>query len=487
VDRPINPYGVDTYITNLQSVFLPAKGKLASIIETRGTIAEGEAYLGLIGIPMILLLIIGLIKHFFTLPRLKIPHLSILNRTLVPGLAGIIIFLYASGFLNTIGLKYLNEILPPLKQFRSLGRFAWISYYLLTVSFVVIIYNYWITTRKSKLKYLGFIPLILFFFWTYEAYDHYNYISSHIRHENNISGKGTTVNYKSLLAQNNVNPNKYQSLLSLPIIVLGPERIQVDRGHWPLHAAMPASYQLSLPMFGIMMSRTSVSQGMNLIELLAPDHVEKHRLKDLNDTPILIMSFNDLLSPREQHIIDKSKYLFNDDQITYYEILPSQLYQPIVNDEPLDSILTKQKPLVHFDYNESDGEGIAGGAGLTIPNESYEIWKGTVEDDEIYEASFWLKVSHDMKRFPDITFRKFNSKGMDMYNGQFNYKSDIVSQGNWLRIEWSFDRSRPGDVFSIVVDNSSCIIDEFQIRKLNEHSYAKSGEDILFDNYKLSH
>ena len=483
-DRPKNPYGIDAYTSSLGSLLMPARGPIFEILEPNHIVGEGEAYVGLLGALFVLLGLINVALRFRnrTLPQLVKVNRPIFFHSLI---AAIIVFTYSSGWLNNLGLKSLNEVVPQLKQFRSLGRFAWITYYIGLTSMLTLT----ILAFKSLMKNVGWkeyaaLPILAMLIWSVEAYIHSSILTSDLRHTNTFSHSEEAAYYPDILVQNEIDPSSFQAILSLPMVILGPEKIQIDRGAWPLRAAMPAAIQLHLPLMNIMMSRTSVSQGMDLLEMLTPQFVPKERLSKMDERPVLIISNDHDLTQLEKGLISRAEHLFQHGGLQYYKANPLTFYDPTVRNTLLRDT-SDLSPILHFDYNDSNGPAYTGKAGLHLEDHYLELWKGTVNTDKIHEASFWIKIDADQRKLPTITFNKMKDDGRMLWSGDFNFKGDINCHRGWLRVNWLFDGVPNGDVFSVNIKGGDASIDEFQIRIADQPSILKTDTTLLVNNYNL--
>ena len=338
--------------------------------------------------------------------------------------------------------------------------------------------------KEVRWREYALIPILGLLIWSVEAYIHSSILTSDIRHNNTFSQSKDAAYYPDVLAQNDIDPLDFQAILSLPLVVLGPEKIQLDRGSWPLRAAMPAALQLHLPLMNIMMSRTSVSQGMDLQEMLTPIYVAKQRLNEMDDRPVLIISNDYDVTWLEQDLIKRSQLLFQHGGLHYYKANTEDFYDPS-SAKKLISDTSNVAPLVHFDFNDSDGPAYAGEAGLDLGGQDHEVWKGTVSSDKIHEASFWLKIDAFQKSLPTVTFNKMGPEGEMLWSGDFNFKGDVVAHRGWLRVNWLFDGVPNGDVFSVNINGADAIIDDFQIRIADQTSIIKTDATLLVNNYNL--
>lgn len=484
-DRPQNPYGLETYTSSLQSLIYPARGPVHDLIEPGHIIGEGEAYLGILGIPFLIILIgvfaYTVIKKNRPVWIEGLPYESFLKTALI---SGIIIFMYAAGWLNALGLKYVNEVVPTLKQFRSLGRLAWTTYYLLTIVMMVCLTHLLIVkSRTYGKRWLEAAGILLLVIWSLEAHIHSTLLTNDIDNPNLFDKAHGGQDWNKLLSDKKIQTTEFQAILSLPMVILGPEKVQIQRGPEALRQSMFIASQTGLPIMDIMMSRTSVSQGLDLLELTTPSYVAKHRLNHCTNDPILIAQSVEALSPQEDDLIKRSQFLGELNGLKLYKILPEDLYKK----EDINNIKSNcsSDVYVHFDFEDETGTAFAGQNGIDIKG-NYELWIGSLPTDGIYEASFWLHIPADLKALPNVRFQKMNSQGQVLWEGQNDYPRSSLAQDGWIKIYWLCDRSAPDDIFKITIEAKEITIDEFMLRKSDENSCMTIGSDFLINNFKVN-
>ncbi|MDX1407857.1 MAG: hypothetical protein R3330_06980, partial [Saprospiraceae bacterium] len=175
-DRPADVYGMYVYNARAEGTFLPWYEPVATFLREDLHIkkpdVEGMSYVGLAGtllLPCVLIWAVGLAvrRRRSQLRRRRWAHPAVLLLT------GVGVWLIASGWIYMIGGEALVEAFPVLGQFRSLGRLAWLFYYL-----ILIVITYWayvsvrmMHTRRKKwlvVMLLGLIGVV----WTWEGYHH---------------------------------------------------------------------------------------------------------------------------------------------------------------------------------------------------------------------------------------------------------------------------------------------------------------------------
>lgn len=145
-DRPVDPYGFFVYTASYETVLVPSKPPLrhmmSQIIKVRKQEWEGLSY---IGASTILILLISSLNNFRRRFLVKSsedqeerPLLCIHRHFLA---ASVVLLFLSFGFPFNWFPDFLKYI-EPLKQFRDLGRFAWVFYYTSTVIATVLLHGW---------------------------------------------------------------------------------------------------------------------------------------------------------------------------------------------------------------------------------------------------------------------------------------------------------------------------------------------------------
>jgi len=209
--------------------------------------------------------------------RFRFTHNKILNRSLK---AAILTLLFSMGIPFIWGMEFLLELLPPLKQFRSLGRFAWIFYYVFTVFTAYTVYL-WFRTLAIKNKPIFIVILMagVVGLWTTEVFIHFSQINKRLMLTDNYFSD-TSTDYVQILEDNGFTPNEFQAILSLPYFHIGSEKMAIHRNGIAFVNAAAVSYSTGLPMIQSHMSRASISQSNKQIQLLSNEQIKKEILND---------------------------------------------------------------------------------------------------------------------------------------------------------------------------------------------------------------
>src|SRR5690606_30388216 len=178
------------------------------------------------------------------------------------------------------GLGWLLDYTGPFQQFRAIARVGWVSFY--AINFVSIPYLF---HRAKKLNpsiryvFLSFIPLILF----WEGYE----IKPQMQNPPHLEKA-----YQSEYDFSEIDVNEYQALLPDPYLHAGSECLSWEPAGFNQDQFFEVCYQLGLPGFAGIMSRTSLFQAVLHNQLVCPPYEMPqiiHDLKEIDTRPILVL------------------------------------------------------------------------------------------------------------------------------------------------------------------------------------------------------
>lgn len=483
-DRQDTPYGINAYTSTFESVFSPNVGPLQKIIRSGNQRVEGIGYVGILGLLFIPLVLI----HLFLLKRKKrllfTREIKNYNLLLPAFIASIIVYLFSTGMLYRMGLSILLEIIPPLKQFRSLGRFVWVFYYCFLFFMIVQLAYLFKNEKLFGLKYLPKIIAILgLLIFAVEAnWNYHAHVDKIYRINNSFPANRAPLLKK--LQENGYEPADFQAIVSLPLFVVGANSIQIETGVWPAREAFALSYQTGLPLMDIMMSRTSESQSLELVEFVSSIGSKK-RMAHMDDRSILVICKEKAMNKIEHEFLKKSKLLFEFEERTFYEIQAKDLISTPVIDEALisktDSLIQSGQVILKS-WNSEQHISYAGTNGRAVGQDV--IWSGNAPDSQRYEVSFWLNLYESEVGRSTITFQKVIQDGRIVYQDNFKYFETPEVHNGWMRVDWEFDGA-PTDTFKILIHGNNKYIDELLIKPKGQDVMTHSGTDLLYNNYLI--
>lgn len=330
--RTNNPYGIFSYYASIKSFLLPTiKGftpYIDSIFHYESTIWsywESWAYIGVTAIFAIHIYFIFFMKSI--VQRNKINYRDHEKELLVLLIASFLIALYSMCLLYKTSFVVLLDIFPVLKQFRGLGRFAWVFYFSVNIFSVFVIdkISKSIPNKPTRLVFILSLALILIF----EGSGYHRFISSYTTNSYNLfSSKSEDKDITQL--KKKIKLKNFQSMVVFPYYYIGSEnneRIPTNISSL-LSRSMSISYHLNVPLMNSFLTRTSIWEGKNLMQLTSePFYFKKIKRFMKNKKNILIVTDNTELSSQENYYINQSKLLFKGENFSYYSISFNRLFE----------------------------------------------------------------------------------------------------------------------------------------------------------------
>jgi len=430
-DRPDNPYGIFTYIASIESVFLPNGGILKDFLFENFAIRkpnwEGFAYVGLL--PIIAFVIAIIVKAKTLISRKNTAPLLPKNLRVVL-LAGVLVLLFSMAIPLKWNLDFLLELVPPLKQFRGLGRFAWVFYYVATVTGLLLLkrlYGYLFAKNQLLAKCTLLVALGVMGF---EAYQHSKTIATLV--DNAEIEQPLFTEFEQWIDEAQINPSDYQALIVLPFFHIGSEEIYIEGTYHSTNNAYKATYVTGLPMVNTMMSRTSLSQTFEALELVNTNLLSVGTAQKLSSKPLLIMQTETLENKLEKQLVKQAnpiaKYAHEKKlgtTIQFYKVETTALNS---NQEKwLEDVTANNE----CGQDNTDPLNFEKNSFISERDNSFYNWQMCADSVKYVNASVWVKADHSKAAFPTILAEvKRNNKTEFTY--EYNVKWSRIAVNNYV-------------------------------------------------------
>lgn len=485
-DRPIEPWGIDyhsvTFATTFFSFISPFDKAWMPILKIKEKpINEKIAYTGLIGFLMLPAFLI------FFLRRRDDEFMN----THVKAFAGaaFLTWLMASGIIYQNGFKFLWELVPLLKQFRGLGRFGIAFYYLYMLVCSYLLWRVYLKLREKDLARTGnYLFGAVFLIWGFESWQNIKAIREPIFHENKWMSAAKD-DYVPLLTSAGLKPEDFQAILQLPLVAIGNETVGVARGFWTMREGIHASMETGLPLIDYAMSRTSVSQGVDIVELISTPYSPKKRAQLFDSRPILLLCEEEFVIPAERKWIDMAQKIGAYQSITLYT-LPSHVFKTLQMPSMPDSASMEKCTGWYDGFEENKCDTAMTGTGaLVIKTEPQSIW--TYSDTSIvardWEVSFWSHIDNLRGHVPVPRMMETDPFGKIVMNSGLHRESILWAEasGEWIQISFPLKTQGKGFVYELFIDQTGPVIDNLLIRPINDTCVIYSTNMILYNNLPI--
>ena len=507
-DRTSAPWGYLVFHSNFSGVFFPFFRPYQKVFDLfwkhSNVELEGISYVGLAAI-IGLLVIFGI--QCYRLIRLRYRLIfSVTDHKVLN------IFFWTSVFLLLVSFAkpFLNgheEWLihtGPLQQFRAVGRFAWIIFYVINV---IIVYRLYKVSQRNKyvsMAILFFIPGVLLFDMYYNIRGQQDKLNNRIvelEDENNMLPQDKWL--KGFIAGN------YQAILPLPYFHIGSENLARVPGDMEIiNCSYIVSLKTGLPLMGVTSARVSLGQTAKMIPIVLDPLLPIPVLKDLSDNrPLLMVVREDSLDENERRILSIAKFVATSDQYKIYSILPSEI--GAIARQQYDSVKTtfstgeKYKTGIYFtsdsnavflqrSYENYKGSSYRGKGGLVGSMRSYNVIVDTlVSNPGKYVASFWVNNStHDVypRTAIEVVARDVTGKIAPYYLFYQKLTTVKAIDGDWALVEFPVTVPCANANLKITCWNYFMKkevlfeADEFLLRPLNTDIYQINGDTIIKNN-----
>ncbi len=472
-DRPETVYGVDVYTAKRTGTFLPWFGPAKEIWIKNGIQQpdiEGTSYLGsptVVLLPFLLLWAgFWIIRRFYSRQSKQKARQRLGSNPAHPLIVfttAVLVWLIATGQIHQIGGGILVELFPVIGQFRSLGRIAWVFYYVAGLSTAYAMYVA-VRSTHSRAKRIGLVTgfTLLAVFWVWESHTYLSEV---------VSGKTIPVNktfkqgtpFSDLIATSGFEASDFQAILQFPLASIGAEKIKIERGFWFMRQSWQCAWETGLPIVNSVMSRTSLSQSMSLIQLISDPYIDKVRLEDMDRRPLLLLASKDPrpLIKSEKRIIALADSIGAIGDVRVFTLTIDKLEKS--SRAPADRYVYK------VDYDDQETQKALTGQGALYTEEPRTVtfsFVDTFTTRKMLEYSSWSHLGPRTPTFPSIRHEVYNTAGSLVKKTDYNMHTydphNVI--GDWIETSFFFSVDGSGAVHKFYVDPAGTWIDRFRIR-----------------------
>jgi hypothetical protein len=331
--RTTNPWGILEGHADPSTVFLP----ICSPFDPLKNILfpklvqnwEGWSYIGIGAIVMLLFYVVVSLISSIRSKKLMLDKtwidIPVLRNLFI---ASLLILAFSMFVPFRFHLERMINYFTMIKQFRAIGRFAWVFYF---VSNIMLVYVLNMIVKKLVEKKKAIIGNVLMFIVSllliYEGTGYQRFVSSAIVKSPNLFDLSqNSDSFRKDIC--NIQPQNYQAILPFPFFYIGSGNFGVETDNHICQLAFMFSYHLKLPIIGSFLSHTSIHESRNIMQLLASNYYNKDYQVDLpNNKPFLLICLNRKTSDTENEYIKKAKLLVQREEYSLYEIAPDVFFR----------------------------------------------------------------------------------------------------------------------------------------------------------------
>ncbi|MCX7861378.1 MAG: hypothetical protein N2449_00075 [Bacteroidales bacterium] len=486
IERTESPVGLFIYHARLSTIFLPVEYNhyylynwLLEYQKPNPEHFEGTAYVGFF---VNISIIISFFYFLFMLINRKTKTLASVfdKEILLMWLVSIIFLLIALEKPLEDLIIFVTHYIKPIKQFRALGRFSWIFYYLINIAFVVILYRIFQYFKKNHRTAWFF--LVPFFFIPFEAHMFHNHFSQFFLHNPNpFIQKNLDLEFQTALQK--LKNEKYQAIIPLPFFHFGSDDIirepEVQNSRY---YSMLTAYHLNQSLVACNTGRTSVAEAKNIMQILLPEFYPKSFKNDVLQEPFLVLYYKgDSLLPSEKRLLDLSELILETDhlllkRLSYEKLFAYSIETPLyqyfqVNDSShYKNGFVVSDTSTFFYFNSFDNlspkvfhsKPTSFEGNKKIYNHLAEFKPGILKENETYEISFWYYNKGNSRNYNIFIVEETDENNNVSWIAHTDPRFSSTIVGDWSLVQFSFK-----------VKNNKCLYKIFS-------SPMKSWQDTFF-------
>lgn len=507
-DRPSYPYGARAHRTTFNELFTSYLSPIWQWVVKQTDVGRlgggGEGY-SYLGVTVILILSTSAIVYIIKSVKRKTLYINSNN-----GL-GIWLFIASGMLVFCSGIIFVKcfvclDYASFIKQFRAIGRFSWPFYNIVTIVAVVLLYEsykYLLIRNRFIARSIVILAALL---WLIEAVPYAIYTRT-------LSAKGSE-HYKefyvgkswdSELKKYGYNKDDFQSILQLPYVHIGTEKLGVNAGYGGrLVDGFSASLALNLPLMDVMMSRSSWGQAFKQVRISGGLFADQQVLKDCNEKPILLIHSLDYKPGYDElFIINNADSIGTANNYVLYALSPGSILNTIKENKVvianiLERIVAADTCIGckgdwfvdHLDSGSSKEVLYGEGAARAIKGNTAIVFNKKINpeyDMQEYEFSAWVLISNKDYKIPRFRLKIFDSLDNKLADTYALTQESVDNNGYWLRTNKYIKLPLSGRRFEVelvnIVNPAYLALDEIMLRPADATVISKNSEKILINNH----
>lgn len=477
-NRTTEPYGGPTMTENIDTllapVYGPFKNTLQSIFSNPTSHFEGHSYLGFFVIVLLLVFLVSLCVRF--------KKIAFKKEGLIILLPSLLLLFIAFGWHHTL-LNVLNIKSAALNQFRATCRFSWFFYFALPVFLTTTLYH---SYNFNGVRRIAAVLFLVFSFWE----GHYFFKmdeGSFWKFRNVFNAKQLNEEERTVLQEiKNIAP---QALLPLPLFHGGSEMYDRPGSNNSMIPSMIYSFHSGVPILSGLMSRTSITETEDYLQLLNFYKETKPAKEFLSDKDFLILKTKDPLLPAEEILAKKVNYFLRNDSLSIGKL-------------PLKTLLERPTIEGAFHYDHSKLYAADSSEFVFIPTlpqkpftsanmKDYE--KIFVLDSHLVKSGKYvvsLRFHYQEKIYRTLSCNLIITRGYGSYynwdhNVNIRYLSGFYKGYGIFEYQLLLDSASRYEFLLGGTEDQTYYISDFMIRPFERTVVTTEGKDTIINNYPV--
>ncbi len=488
-DRPLNPYGIWQYKTEVSDLF-PFYGwfneYFAELFQLNSAYSEGYCYPGILWI----LFILGLPFLIFVRIKGRRKILAFTKLETLIGFSSVVVLSFSMGVHMILTNKAINDWIPMLAQFRGLGRFSWFFYYVSTLLLFVKFDKIIRSIRVSYFKWLIIVPIVFLY-----ANDIYNYVSSlkleieKYKSDNLLRDNRLLLD---ILEREKVDLSRIQAIIPLPIGTEGMEKLSFKDHFVNKINVLPFSFQTGIPITTCMQSRASISRTMALLQLSNSTYGDCS-IKEMFDQD---MDFLIVVPNEVAHIYGdisrRASLIFEHNDLSIYTISYEGLFDREVYTNAIDLQKNDSSKIYFNDFEDFEADGLLSNGAFKSSKDNLTFWNTQINIDTStsYELSLWQFIEPKYSQISEYkieTFSKDQNK-IKEYTFRDRDLDRVEVFKSWVRFKINLTISPEEKFMNMQVSNPDIIIDRVLLKEKSMHYRGITNDPCweYVDHYLVS-
>lgn len=489
LDRTAYPWGFYLYRVKLEAVFLPGGLPHGEFLKFGGAIRM-KAYVGLLGTVVAVIIFISSLKKLIRKESWDALAISDNPAWTILFWAGVISLLIALGLPFSPGWERLLNYTGPFRQLRAVGRFVFPFYYIMTITSF---YYLWRWYGASVWRIKNYLLVFILLFAGYESCVYLRKQS--VWHRNPISWHSELYNkIPSLEWIDDHDMDDFQAILPLPYFHIGSENYWIGDDSPVQTLAYATSLQSGLPLFAVMLSRTSISQTLLNTDLIREPYHSYPVINELPDRrPFLMLHHkNGRLSGYEERVVTKGNFIVENQEVKVYALEIDSI-QSLLSErqQELQAMANLDKPDSTFVVFK-DFSSLNKGYFTAELNRETVFFNDMVPDTGRYVVSFWFEgAGRDLWPRSQIIVDLFREDGKHFYRSEADmFRKVVLREDAWGLVEFQLHVREPYSILKLTLKNryvtrGEMIIDRVLVRPVGTVHMIEEEGNCWINNRQL--
>jgi hypothetical protein len=383
-------------------------------------------------------------------------------------------------------LEKFLEYFQFIKQFRAIGRFAWIFYFIIGIVATYYMQEYLARKSHPKLVSKFLIPLVFLSVPVWESKEYHLEIQQNAnKYKNVFDAQYLPTDIQASVKL--IDSKNYQAIIPFPYYYIGSDNYGKTANDSIYKHSKTLSFHLQMPIMASFLSRTSVSDSKKMMQITGLGLYPKPLINDISDQrPFLLVVNKSSVTNEELKIIERAKPLFKSESFSLFEISKKELF----HDERLESwnkaiqsseSIANSNEVIYENFENSNFPGLLSKTAKQIEGGIYSVLhsveKGHFQKDQEYILSMWMNnagINFGQDQLSGYCFIEKN------YNNEKTWITGTISPnqstnifGDWSFVEIHFWGQEPEASYDIMFKRDGYInhpieIDHLLIRPANK-------------------